>query len=236
MLRSRPVLVRPPPPPTGGGSLRLWRSVMAVLFFPIFAETTMIALNVPTLEEVQHEFAAFLPELSSRLSYRFRRRNPEAREDAVAEGIGAAWQMFRSARLSGKTVTTGNIAFFAGRSVDAGRKVAGTSITDVLSEGTLARRRMPEHVSLDALDDTCSAFCVVFGDRRWRWPVVDYVGPSMDWSQFEGRCSRRDRRIIRMRRAGWRQTQIASKLGISPPAVSQRLRNLLSRWHEMTAA
>ena len=196
----------------------------------------MIAPNLSTLQEVQNEFAAFLPELSSRLSYRFCRRNPEAKEDAVAEGVGAAWQMYLSARTGGKTVTVGNLAFYAGRLVDSGRKVAGSTSTDALAEGTLARQRMPEHVSLDALGGVSNTFCMVFGDRRWRWPVVDYVAPSLDWKAFEGRCSRRDQRIIRMRRAGWRQTEIASKLGISPPAVNQRLRNLLSRWQEMTVA
>lgn len=196
----------------------------------------MIAPNLSTLEEVQNEFAAFLPELSSRLSYRFRRRNIEAKEDAVAEGLGIAWQIYLSARTGGKMITVGNLAFYAGKAVDSGRKVAGTSSTDALSEGTLARRRMPEHVSLDALGGVSSTFCAVFGDRRWRWPVLDYVAPSLDWTAFEGQCSWRDRRIIKMRQAGWRQTEIASKLGISPPAVNQRLRNLLSRWREMTAA
>jgi hypothetical protein len=196
----------------------------------------MIAPNLPTIEEIQNEFAAFLPGLSGRLSCRFRRRDPEAKEDAVAEGIGVAWQMFLSARKNNKTVTVGNIAFYAGRLVDSGRKVAGSTSTDALSEGALARQRMPEHVSLSALGEACSAFCIVFGDRRWRWPILDYVAPAMDWSQFESRCSRRDRQIIQMRRTGWQQRQIASRLGISPPAVNQRLRILLSRWQEMCKA
>ena len=120
--------------------------LMAVRLFHLLKETAMIRLNAPAIEEVQQEFVELLPELSSRLSGRFRRRNPEAREDAVAEGIGAAWQMYRSARLGGKTVTVSNLAFYAGRSVDAGRNLAGTSITDVLSEGTIARRRMAGRV------------------------------------------------------------------------------------------
>jgi hypothetical protein len=196
----------------------------------------MIAPNVPTLEEIQSEFAAFLPELSSRLSYRFHRRNPEAKEDSIAEGIGVAWQIYRSARASGKAVTVGNVAFYAGRSVDSGRKVAGSTSTDALAEGALARKRFPEHLSLDAVGDVSGSFCMIFGDRRWRWPVLDYVAPSLDWSTFEGRCSRRDRQIIRMKKAGWLQTEIASKLGISPPAVNQRLRNLESRWQAMSTA
>ena len=196
----------------------------------------MIAPNLPTLQAIQNEFAAFLPELSGRLSSRFRRGNPEAKEDAIAEGLGTAWLMFLSARMRSKTVTVGNLAFFAGRLVDSGRKVAGSSGTDALAEGALARRRMPEHLSLDALGEACFAFCIVFGDRRWRWPILDYVAPSLDWQEFEGRCSYRDRQIIRMRRAGWRQTEIASKLGISPPAVNQRLRSIRRRWQETSPA
>ena len=211
---------------------------MAVHFiFPHFTETAMIAPNVPVLEEVQAEFVAFLPELSSRLSYRFHRRGPEAKEDAVAEVIGAAWQMFLSARTSGKTVTAGNLAFYAGRMVDAGRKMGGScNSTDALAEGALARQRAPQHVSLEDVGEGCLAFCAQFGDRRGRWSVIDFVAPSMDWHQFEGRCSRRDRQIIKMKLAGWQQKDIASRLGISPPAVNQRLGVLLTRWNEMTAA
>ena len=196
----------------------------------------MIALNLPTIEDVQDEFVAFLPELSSRLSCRFRHLRPEAKEDAVAEGIGSSWQVFLSARMSGKTVTVSNLSFYSGKMVYAGRRMAGTSNVDALSEGALARKHMPEHVSLDAIGDSCFKFCTVFGDRRWRWPVLDYVAPSMDWKAFEGRCSDRDQRIIRMRRAGWRQTEIASKLGISPPAVNQRLSAMESRWQQMSIA
>ena len=110
------------------------------------------------------------------------------------------------------------------------------SSTDALAEGALARQRTPQHVSLEDIGEGCKAFCAVFGDRRWRWPVLDYVAPSMDWNQFEGRCSQRDRQIIKMKRAGGLQTEIASRLGIRPPAVNQRLSNLLARWNEMTAA
>jgi hypothetical protein len=211
---------------------------MAVHFlFPPFTETAMIAPNVPALEEVQSEFVALLPELTSRLSYRFHRRDPEAKEDAVAEAIGVAWQMFLSARTAGKTVTAGNLAFYAGRMVDAGRKMGGSrSSTDALGEGALARQRTPQHVSLEDVGEGCLAFCAQFGDRRGRWAVIDFVAPSMDWHQFEGRCSQRDQQIIKMKRAGWMQTEIASRLGISPPAVNQRLGVLRTRWNEMTAA
>jgi hypothetical protein len=196
----------------------------------------MIAPNQPTAREIRDQFVAFLPELSSRLSNRFRFRNPEAKEDAIAEAVAFAWTMYLSVKTGGRTVTVGNLAFYAGRLVDSGRKVAGTTSTDALSDCKAARQKTPEHVSLDALGDACPPFYAVFGDRRWRWPILDYVAPNLDWRQFETRCSRRDKQIIRLKRAGWRQTEIASRLGISPPAVNQRLRNLKCRWKEMSMA
>ena len=42
--------------------------------------------------------------------------------------------------------------------------------------------------------------------------------------------SERDRRIIEMKLAGHKQTVIATELGVSPPAVCQRLRALRQRW------
>jgi hypothetical protein len=109
--------------------------------FP-FGESTMIASNLSILRDAQQQFVAFLPALSGRLSSRFRYRDPEGKADAIAEGIGLAWQLYLPARMSGKTVTVGNLAFYAGRLVDSGRKVAGSSSTDALSEGTLARKKM----------------------------------------------------------------------------------------------
>jgi hypothetical protein len=134
--------------------------------FP-FGETLMIAPNLSTLQDSQSQFVAFLPALSGRLSTRFRHRDPEARADAIAEGIGIAWQIYLSARTSGKTVTVGNIAFYAGRLVGSGRKMAGSSSTDALSEGALAREKMPAHVSLEALGGDSRAFRRFFGDHRF---------------------------------------------------------------------
>jgi hypothetical protein len=189
----------------------------------------MIAPNV-SLEGIQDQFVALLPELSSRLSVRFRYRNPEARAEAVAEAIGIAWAVYFSARKRGKDVTAGNLAHYAGRSVEAGRKLAGTATCDALSDTAVSRQRIGTHVSLEDIGEGSSTFCKVFGDRRWKWPVIDYVGPALDMQTFLANCSARDRVILKMKVAGHQQRQIAAKLGISPPAVNQRLRRLESRW------
>jgi hypothetical protein len=195
----------------------------------------MIAPAV-SLEGIQDQFVALLPELSNRLSVRFRYRNPEARAEAVAEGIGLAWAIFLSARKKDKDITASNLAYYAGRSVEAGRKLAGTATCDALSDTTVSRQRIGKHVSLGDIGEGSTGFCRVFGDRRWKWDVLDYVAPALDLQIFLAHCSARDRKILKMKAAGHQQCQIAARLGVSPPAVHQRLRRLESRWMADTAA
>ena len=196
----------------------------------------MIAPNLPSLEEIRREFVELLPGLASRLSARFCYVNPEARSDAVAEAVGLAWQTYVSARMKNKQVGIGTLAFYSGKSVTAGRKVAGATSMDAMSDTAIARQRIGTHVTLEEKTSGQNNFYHVFGDKRWRWPVLDYVATSMDMDAFKARCSRRDRQVMRMMAAGHPQTEIARQMKISPPAVSQRLRSLHSRWQAMTAA
>ena len=195
----------------------------------------MIAPAV-SLEGIQDQFVAFLPELSSRLSIRFRYRQSEARAEAVAEAIGIAWAVYFSARKRGKDVTAGNLAYYAGRSVEAGRKLSGTATCDALSDTTVSRHRIGRHVSLGDIGEGSTGFCRVFGDRRWKWDVLDYVAPALDLQAFLAHCSARDRKILKMKAAGHQQREIAASIGVSPPAVNQRLRRLESRWMADAAA
>jgi len=190
----------------------------------------MIAIATPTDEQIQDEFREMLPELTSRLDCRFRGRNPDLRAENVAEAVALSWQMYLSARKRGKDVTAGNLAWYSIRQVLSGRKLAGTTNLDALSDTPLARERIGIHVSLSEIGDGENAFHHVFGDRRWRWPIVDVVGPKLDLASLIDECDERDRRIIEMKLAGYRQTAIATELGISPPAVCQRLRALRQRW------
>ena len=194
----------------------------------------MIAPNTPVIEDVRNEFTAFLPGLSGRLSRRFRHRKPEARAEAVAEGVAHAWVIFSSASQRGKSVTVGTLAFYSGRMVEAGRKVAGTSRVDALADTPLSR--VGRHVSLNSPGLPYSAFYKTFGDRRWRWPVLDYVAPDIDMQAFLAGCSRRDQRVVEMKLAGYQQTEIAAQLNVSPAAVNQWLQGMKRRWDARSVA
>ncbi|MCY2926830.1 MAG: hypothetical protein NT031_15620 [Planctomycetota bacterium] len=190
----------------------------------------MIAPNTPVFEDVRNEFTAFLPGLSERLSRRFRHKSAEARAEAVAEGVAHAWVLFSSASQRSKSVTVGTLAFYSGRMVESGRKVAGSSLVDALADTPLSRGRGGRHVSLDSPGVAAAGFFKTFGDRRWRWPGLDCVAPHLDLEAFLTGCTARERRLVGMRLKGYRQTEIATRLHVSPPAVNQWLAGLRRRW------
>ncbi len=86
------------------------------------------------------------------------------------------------------------------------------------------------------VDGDAPRFYLTFGDRRWRWPIVAYVGTRLDWQQFLRCCSPRDRRIVNLRQQGYQQAEIAARLRVSSSAVCQRLRALRRRWDAQAVA
>ena len=195
----------------------------------------MVTAISPSIEQVRSQFVELMSGLVGRLSRRFRRRDPEAKDDALAEGVGHAWMMFLAGTMKGKTLNASTLAFFAGRMVEAGRKVVGMSSRDALSDTAVSRRRQAPAVSLDASSLSHASFYRTFGDKRWRWPVIDYVAPRLDMQAFQAQCCTRDRLIMNMKVRGVPQNRIAAELGVSSPAISQRLRALRCRWDAMSA-
>lgn len=199
----------------------------------------MIAPATPAVtdEQIQREFERMLPELSSRIRCRLYRCGPDRQAEGLAEGIAMSWSLYRAARFKGKVVSASSIAWYALKAVFAGRKLAGSTSLDVLSETPLAKRRIGRALSLSDADlDGGARFYKIYGDRRWRWPVWQYVAARLDWDAFVHTCSPWDKQILAMRQEGFRQTEIAAALKISPPAVNQRLRRLRERWEASSAA
>ena len=196
----------------------------------------MIALAEPTIERIQDEFVQMLPELTSRFRCRFRGCGRDQGEECVAEGLATAWALFFSARRRNKDVRVSTLAYYAIRHVEGGRRLAGATSLDALSTTPLARRRIGRAASLSDAEDIVAGFYRVFGDRRWRWAVPEYVAPRLDFAAFEAGCSVRDRRIMKLKAAGWPQTEIAERLGVTPAAVCQRLGSLRERWEATACA
>ena len=196
----------------------------------------MIATATPTDEQISTEFQQLLPELSSRLRSRFFNQRPDLKDEHIAESVAQAWGMFRSARRRGKDVTASNLAWYSARCVQSGRRLTGSTSLDALSETRVARERIGAHVSLFEVSENAQNFYRVFGDRRWRWPVVDVVGTKLDWQAFICKFDQRDQRIVTMKLDGYSQVEIADTIGISPAFVCQRLRAVRQRWDSRAVA
>ena len=218
------------------GDVCAWDAAWRSPSIPATEIDEMIAAAEPTDEEIRREFKELLPELASRLRYRFYENGPDLQDEYVAEAVALSWGMFQSARRRGRDVTASNLAWFAIKGVLSGRRLAGATSLDALSATRLARERIGKHISLeDFAGDPEQAFYRTYGDRRWRWPVVEVVGAKLDWSDFLAGCDQRDQRIVEMKLAGCPQTEIAATLGISPPAVCLRLRAMRRRWDDTQA-
>ena len=192
----------------------------------------MIAPTAPSDEQIGSKFAEMLPTLTHYLHRRLAGNASEAREEMVAEGVALAWQNYLSASRRGKEISAGNLAWFGAKNVLAGRCLAGACSMDALADG----RRGPDIDSLAKTAPTGRGFYMVFGDRRWKWPVIDYVGPRMDWADFWRRLPSRDRRLLRMKADQMPQTQIAETLGITPARVCQLLSKLRRQWEQRGSA
>ena len=191
----------------------------------------MIAFAKPADADVHHEFEVMFPALQGRLRRRFRRYRPDRRDEFVAEATAMAWMMFLSACRRGKNVTVGTLATFAGKAIAAGRRLAGMTDLDALSDSPRAQTRVGVHVSLpEAGGGAATRFNQVFGDHRWRWPVLDVIAPALDLQTFLAASDYRDRKIVQMKSQGHEQIAIAAELGVSPSAVCLRLRAMRRRW------
>lgn len=194
----------------------------------MIAHAEPIPAHDPDFEEA---FSELLERLNAHLRF-----DPDP-EELVAEAIALAWKTRQAARKIGKAVRVGTLAFYAACSARAGRSITGSTSRDALSRTALARSRRAVPQSLPDPDDSPGGFRMLFGDRRCRWPVPDLVAACLDFQDFIARqCDPRDRQIIDDRLAGLRNSEIADRLGISRPAVSQRLRALERRWHAQAVA
>jgi len=190
----------------------------------------MIAIAQPSNEQITREFKDMLPELSSRFHYRFYEFGPDRESEFTAEAVALAWFTFLSARRKGKEVAVTTLTWYSIRQVLQGRRLAGCTSTDAMSATRLSRQRIGAHVSIADVGENPSSFYQVFGDRRARWSSLDLVQPKLDWAEFIGGCDQRDQRIVEMKLEGSPQTEIAAQLGVSAPAVCQRLQALRRRW------
>jgi DNA-directed RNA polymerase specialized sigma24 family protein len=181
---------------------------------------------------LRREFLALLPELKRRLRLTFRRLRAEARAECVTEGIAIAFAMWLSARRRHRPVNIISLSRYTIAAVRSGRKLAGTSSTDVLSECARCKGRVPTVYYLGTGNLLLEGRHLdpILRDRWSHWPVPDRVAFKLDFRDYVSQQSRRPRQIIDLLAQGYRRSEAATMLGVSSAAVTQRMDRAWQAW------
>lgn len=180
-----------------------------------------------------------LDEIRSRATACLCRLRPEAREEAVAEVMAAVFcAAVRAARRGTLCrVTPFHAVVFATKQFRLGRRVAGTSSTDVTADATAAKRRV-RLVSLESADPkgeggVSVTIAETLADRRIHEMPFDRTRQNLDYPYIlrVERVGAKARKLFSLL-SGVRGTgcgnRIAQALKVSPGRVSQ-LKALLAR-------
>ena len=183
---------------------------------------------------IRQDFMQLFPELVRLLRWIFRHENPDHRSESVSEAIAFSFYIYKTARENGKQVHVCPLARCASLHVLSGERLAGTNRKDVASRhGRRAKAgKMMTPFSMLPPESTEH----LLPDRKSHWPVPDQAAFRIDWSEFTSRCSRRDRFIMDMLVAGYRRNEVARRLRITPPAITQRMQAVRNRWQAFQAS
>jgi hypothetical protein len=177
-------------------------------------------------------FLAMLPAIRRHLQAAFRGLNPEAREEAVQEGIcnalAAYVRLYRRGRLDQAYPTP--LAAYAARQIRVGRTVGGKlNVRDVSSPHC----QHLKHVVLERLDrwDTEEqAWIEIVVEDRHSSPA-DVVRVRLDFAAWLKTLPRRDRKVALA--AGHRTSDVARRYDLSDGRISQLRKELHLSWELM---
>jgi hypothetical protein len=110
----------------------------------------------------------------------------EDAEELIQDSIAIAAKMLHSAEAAGKTVTAGNIAYYALQLIRSGRRSTGSSVVDVMAPGT----QLNGHAWLNSLDepvaDQTSGEGFTFNDvlASDQEDPATIAGRNLDWQML----------------------------------------------------
>jgi hypothetical protein len=209
----------------------------------------MIASTLPfdgtSDAQLRTGFLALLPRFLRHARIYFRDERPDRREENVAETLALAWSWYRRLAERGKDAAQFPMAFIvlAARSVASGRKAAGMEKSkDVMNPH--AQRRYGFRV--EALPATTrTGFETLLAEPRGQrlldafeerlheddvMPVPDQVAFRLDWPEYFGTLSERDRRLAEFLSLGHRATDAADRFKLSPGRVTQLRQQWCREW------
>ncbi len=169
-------------------------------------------------------FETILPEVESRSRRHFSHLRAAARDEAVAESVAQAWGLYRSAIARGNhRFTPCSLAWYANKSVDEGRRFAGYKKSDALDHGAVG------FDDLDAEGQSRIARALI----QRQTPLFDQVRIRIDWPEFlRLELAERERDVVTKLAEGWKRSEVARYLGVSPARITQLLHGVADAYVE----
>jgi hypothetical protein len=173
----------------------------------------------------QSNFIAMLPEIEQKLRLAFCRLAPEAREDAIEEGVVHSLLAYVRLHEQGRAevATPSSLAWYSSRHVKRGRPAAGRmNAREPLSRYGQISNRIEVEREPGAWIDTMVV------DKRAA--VADQVAAKMDVGAWFATLAKRMKEIAKDLAFGCSTTEVAEKYGVSAGRISQIRRVLEKSW------
>jgi hypothetical protein len=181
----------------------------------------------------QSKFAAFLPEIESRLRYWFRDLDAEAREEAVDDGVVYCVLSFAGLCEKGREhhATPGTLAWFAMLQIRNGRECGcRLNSKDVCSRYAQLRREISV-VPLQHRDPDDDRWVTDVIDGR-KTPILDQVAARLDIIAWLSSLRRRTKSIATDLAKGFSTSEVAHKHRLSASRIAQMRRELKASWQQ----
>lgn len=177
------------------------------------------------------QFEALLPRIEAQLRHGFRRLTPEARDEAVQEGVANCYRAYLRLHEQGRgeRAFPSSLARYAIRHVRAGRKIGGRlNVRDPLSRYAQLRKGIQVQRLQRFQRESGRWVDAMVADRRA--PIPDQVALRIDVPVWLNTLSRRARAIAEDLALGDSTAEVAKKHRVSAGRISQRRRELFDSW------
>jgi hypothetical protein len=186
----------------------------------------MIAFNKEQNQTTwQSSFVAMLPEIEQKLRLAFCRLDPEAREDAIEEGVVHSLLAYIRLVEQGRAevATSSSLAWYSSRQVKRGRPAAGRmNAKDPLSRYA----QISNGIQIDR--QPTNWIDAIVEDKRAT--VADQVAAKLDVSAWFATLTKRMKGIAKDLAFGCSTSEVARKYGVTAGRISQLRRTLEESW------
>jgi hypothetical protein len=173
----------------------------------------------------QPNFVTMLPEIKQRLRLAFCRLDPEAREDAIEEGIVHSLLAYVRLHEQGRTevASASSLAWYSSRQVKRGRPAAGRM------NGKEPLSRYAQLGNGIWVDQTQGQWIETLVEDK-RASVADQVAAKIDVGAWFATLTQKMRQIAKDLAFGHSTSEVANKYGVTPGRISQLRRTLEESW------